>query len=90
MTQNAIHFILNYFFLLQKGTPPKLIFVVCNFLFLACVPVRFMMYMEPNEEDYYRGLEEAFLVFAVPGKYSMYLQQKIHFDFTYLIIPIYF
>ena len=43
-----------------------------------------MMYMEPNEEDYYRGLEEAFLVFAVPGKYSMYLQQKIHFDFTKL------
>jgi len=52
-----------------KGTPPKLIFVVCNFLFLACVPVRFMMYMEPNEEDYYRGLEEAFLVFAVPGSW---------------------
>ena len=45
--------------------------------------------MEPNEEDYYRGLEEAFLVFAVPGKYSMYLQQKVHFDFTYLIIPMF-
>ena len=67
MTQNIIHIIsFNFFF--QKGTPPKLIFVVCNFLFLACVPVRFMMYLEPNEEDYYRGLEEAFLVFAVPGK----------------------
>ena len=69
MTQNIIHIIsFNFFFFFQKGTPPKLIFVVCNFLFLACVPVRFMMYLEPNEEDYYRGLEEAFLVFAVPGK----------------------
>ena len=77
----------NYFFFLQKGTPPKLIFVACNFLFLACVPVRFMMYLEPNEEDYYRVLEEAFLVFAVPGKYSIYNKKNtlwsylLHFTF---------
>ena len=52
----------------QKGTPPKVIFVVCNFLFLACIPCRLLMYLKPENEDTYRIVEEALLVFAVPGK----------------------
>ena len=53
---------------LQKGTPPKMIFVVCNFLLLACVGCRAMMW-DPKEEHQYRILEEAFLVFSVPGSW---------------------
>ena len=52
-----------------KGTPPKLIFVTCNFLFLACIPVRMMMLSNPEEEERLRIIEEAFLVFAVPGSW---------------------
>ena len=54
---------------LQKGTPPKLIFVTCNFLFLACIPARMLMIIKPENEEHYRIIEEALLVFAVPGSW---------------------
>ena len=65
-----LHYFLTYLSIsFQKGTPPKVIFVTCNFLFLACVPCRILMYTNPEEEAFYRVLEEAFLVFAVPGSW---------------------
>ena len=51
-----------------KGNAAKLIAVVANFLILLAVPMRFMQFY-PEEEEYYRGVEESLLVFSVPGSW---------------------
>lgn len=45
-----------------KTAPPKAVFLVSNFLILACIPCRFM-----GDID----LEEALLIFAVPGSWFL-------------------
>lgn len=49
-------------FLLQTHEPAKFIFLISNFLILACIPCRY----HGN-----RHLEEAILVVAVPGSWFL-------------------
>lgn len=51
---------LNAFLKQTKQTPAKAIFIVSNIMILACIPLRFM-----GNDD----LEEAVLLFAVPGSW---------------------
>ena len=50
-----------------KAAPPKMLFVISCFLFLGCIPARIGQ-LGPQEETF-RTVEEAFLIFAVPGSW---------------------
>jgi hypothetical protein len=50
-----------------KSAPPKLLFVISCVLFLGCIPARAGQLGE--EEATWRTVEEAFLIFAVPGSW---------------------
>jgi len=50
-----------------KAAPPKFLYVVSTFLILGCVPARLLQFGE--EESKYRTIEEAFLIFGVPGSW---------------------
>ena len=50
-----------------KSAPPKMLFVICTFLILFCIPCRILQFSE--DEEKYRTVEEAFLIFGVPGSW---------------------
>ena len=50
-----------------KSAPPKFLFVISTFLMLGCIPCRLLQFS--SEEKRYRTIEEAFLIFAVPGSW---------------------
>ena len=51
----------------MKSAPPKMLFVISTFLILACIPCRFLQL--GGDESTYRTIEEAFLIFGVPGSW---------------------
>ena len=51
----------------MKSAPPKMLFVISTFLILGCIPCRFLQFGE--DEETYRTIEEAFLIFGVPGSW---------------------
>ena len=51
----------------MKSAPPKMLFVISTFLILGCVPCRLLQLGE--HEETYRTIEEAFLIFGVPGSW---------------------
>ena len=50
-----------------KSAPPKMLFVISTFLILGCIPCRLLQL--GDQEEKFRTLEEAFLVFGVPGSW---------------------
>ena len=52
----------------QKGTPPKFIYLISNFFFLASVPARLVQLVDEHEKTG-RSVEEGFLIWAVPGSW---------------------
>merc|ERR1740128_503030 len=50
-----------------KAAPPKMLYVVSILLTLGCIPCRMLQFGE--EETKYRVIEEAFLIFGVPGSW---------------------
>ena len=49
VTLSKILIILNYFKISQKSSPPKMLFVMANFLILSCIPLRFLL-LQPGVE----------------------------------------